>query len=88
MIDNEMGVKIDRVLGLLAVVSARQSETSEEVRGLSDRMVRVEEGVTATKDVVEAWGAAKTSLRFLKWFAAHVTAVAAALAVLKGWVHR
>lgn len=88
MSDGDMGVKIDRVLGLLAGLSARQSETSEEVRGLSDRMVRVEEGVTATKDVVEAWGAAKTSLRFLKWFAGLVAAVAAALAVLKGWVHR
>ncbi len=85
---DEMGVKIDRVLGLLAGLSAQQSETSEEVRGLSDRMVRVEEGVTATKDVVEAWGAAKTSLRFLKWFAGLVAAVAAALAVLKGWMHR
>lgn len=83
-----VSAKLDRILGQLTAVGAQQTAAAAEMRGLSDRMVRVEEGVTATKDVVEAWGAAKTSLRFLKWFATLVAAVAAVAAALKGWVHR
>jgi hypothetical protein len=84
----EAEAKLDRMLGLLGALGARQDETVETVRDLGERIVRLEEGVTATKEVVEAWTAAKTSLRFMKWFAGLVAALVGIIAAIKSWPHR
>lgn len=84
----DVNAKLDRVLGKVDTIMALQSEQSRRLDDLSQRVAKVEQGVTATKDVVEAWTAAKGSMRFVQKFAAFAAVIAGLVAAAKGWLHR
>ena len=84
----DLNAKIDRVLGKVDAIMALQTEQSRWLDDLSQRVAKVEQGVTATKDVVEAWTAAKSSMRFVQRLAAFAAVIAGLVAAAKGWLQR
>ncbi|MCW2400867.1 MULTISPECIES: hypothetical protein [Sphingobium] len=56
----------------------------ETMGGLSNRMVVVEQETKSTKEIVEAWSAAKTWLRWFKWIVGLVASLGAIFAAYKG----
>jgi len=82
--DLEANAKIDRLLGKMDALMTLQTEQAHQLDGIAERVVKVEQGVSETRDVVHAWGAAKTSLGFVKWAAGVVTAALALWAAIKG----
>lgn len=88
MTDSQTNAKLDRMLGKVDAIMALQADHSRRLDLVSQRVAKVEQGVTATKGVVEAWTAAKTSLRFVKWTAGLIAAVAGMVAVFKGALQR
>lgn len=79
--------KIDRLLGKADALMTLQTEQARQLAAIGERVAKVEEGVRATKDIVQAWVAAKTSLRFVKWIAGIVAAILGVWAAIKG-MHR
>ena len=88
MAQADFNAKLDRVLGKVDAIMASQTEHSGQLSDLSERVAKVEQGVTATKDVVEAWTTAKTSMRFVKWLAGFVAALTGLVAATKGLLQR
>jgi len=76
--------KIDRLLGKVDALIVLQSEQGRQLDGIGERVVKVEEGVSATKDIVQAWGAAKTSFQFLRWVAGLLAAIVGLWAAIRG----
>ncbi len=83
---------VDRLLGkvdaLIALQREQDARFAARLDDLAERTVKVEQGVAATKDLVEAWAAAKTSFRFIKWMAGIAGALAGMAAALRGWLSR
>ncbi|OJY65521.1 MAG: hypothetical protein BGP16_12920 [Sphingobium sp. 66-54] len=86
--ERELGAKLDRALGRLDAIIATQTEQSEKFDHLSERVAKVEQGVCDTRDVVAAWTAAKTSMRFIKWVVGLAGAVVGLFFALKGGLGR
>ncbi|OJY63042.1 MAG: hypothetical protein BGP16_04140 [Sphingobium sp. 66-54] len=84
----DLNAKLDRMLGKVDAIMILQTEHSQRLDDLSRRVALVEQGVTATKDVVEAWSAAKYSLRLVQRIAGFAAAIAGLVAAAKGWLHR
>ena len=76
--------KLDQLIGKVDTCIMIQQEQGVRIDKLNERLVSVEDGVMETKDLVDAWGAAKTSLRFIKWAAGFAAAIFAVWAALKG----
>ncbi|MBN8819399.1 MAG: hypothetical protein J0I80_11870 [Sphingomonas sp.] len=79
---------LERLHGQIAALGAALDDNAQALGRLGERVAQLEQGVQATKDVVEAFTAAKSSMRFLKWLAGLIAALAALAAALKGWLHR
>ncbi len=88
MTDFDLDAKLYRMLGNVDAIMAAQTEQASRIMDLSERVAQVEQGVTATKDVVEAWTTAKTSMHFVKWLAGFVAAVTGVIAATRGWLQR
>ncbi|HZV17994.1 MAG TPA: hypothetical protein VFF84_04805 [Sphingobium sp.] len=84
----DLDAKLDRMLGKVDALMALQADHSARLDDLNRRVALVEQGVTATKDVVEAWGAAKYSIRLVQRIAGFAAAIAGLVAAAKGWLHR
>jgi len=85
---SDLNAKLDRVLGKVDLLMALQTERARQLDDLNRRVALVEQGVTATKDVVEAWAAAKYSIRLVRRIAGFAAAIAGLVAAAKGWLHR
>lgn len=85
---SDLNAKLDRMLGKVDMLMALQAERAQQLDDLNRRVALVEQGVTATKDVVEAWAAAKHSIRFVQRVAGFAAAIAGLVAAAKGWLHR
>lgn len=88
MTDLDLDTKLNRMLGNVDAIMAAQTEQAGRITDLSERVAQVEQGVTATKDVVEAWTTAKTSMHFVKWLAGFAAALAGLIAAARGWLQR
>jgi len=76
--------KMDRLLGKVDAFMVLQSEQGREISAIGERVAKVEAGVRATRDIVQAWGAAKTLSRFVKWAAGIAAALLGLAAAIKG----
>ena len=76
--------KLDQLIGEMRGMRAHQERQAGAMDQLSDRMVIVEQETKSTKEIVEAWSAAKTWLRWMKWIAGLVASIVAAFAAYKG----
>lgn len=82
--ERELGAKLDRALGRLDAIMAAQIEQGAQLDHLAERVAKVELRVCETKDVVAAWTAAKTSMRFIKWAVGLAGAIVGLFFALKG----
>jgi ABC-type thiamine transport system ATPase subunit len=86
-IDPTLNAKLDQLIGkvdgLQGQTQLMHSETNKQLDVLKERMALVETGVTSTREVVDAWGAAKTSLRFVKWLAGMIAVLISIVVALK-----
>lgn len=85
---SDADAKLDSLIGKVDALMAMQNEHASRLDGLAERTVTLEQGVAATRELVEAWITAKTGLRFLKWAAGLIAAIGAVSAAMKGWLHR
>lgn len=79
---------LDQLIGKVEALAAALDDQSDKLVRLAERTATLEQLGQETKQVVEAWTAAKGSLRFMKWFAGLVAAVAGMIAAIKGWPHK
>jgi len=84
----DLNAKLDRMLGKVDLLMTLQTAQAERLDDLNRRVALVEQGVTATKDVVEAWTAAKYSIRLVQRIAGFAAMIAGLMAAAKGWLHR
>ncbi|MBB5985310.1 hypothetical protein [Sphingobium lignivorans] len=87
MTDPTLNAKLDQLIGkvdgLQGETQLMRSETNKQLDALKERVALVETGVTSTREVVDAWGAAKTSLRFVKWLVGLITVALGLVAAIK-----
>lgn len=76
--------KLDQLIGEVAATRDTMSKQTDALSKLTERMVLVESETKSTKEVVEAWGAAKTWLRWSRWIVGFVASAIAAFAAYKG----
>lgn len=76
---------LDRLLGKVEALAAALEDQNEKLVRLAERTATLEQLGQETKQVVQAWTAAKGSLRFMKWLAGLIAAVAGVIATIKGW---
>ncbi|MBT2186178.1 hypothetical protein [Sphingobium nicotianae] len=79
---------LDRLLGKVEAMTTALDDQNEKLVRLAERTATLEQLGQETKQVVEAWTAAKGSLRFMKWLAGLIAAVAGTIAAIKGWPHK
>lgn len=79
-----LGEKLDQLLGEVREMRGTIGSQTEALGRFSERMAIVEQETKSTKEVVEAWVAAKTWLRWAKWLAGVVASCVAAFAAYKG----
>lgn len=84
----EVQRSLDHLLGKVEALAAALADHGDKLGTLGERVAQLEQGVKATKDVVEVFAAAKGSMRFLKWFAGLVAACAGLAAVMKSWLQK
>jgi len=82
--NDDAHAKIDRLLGKVDALMASQTEQARQLAAIGERAAKMEEGISATKEIVQAWAAAKTSLQFVKWMAGIVAAILGIWAAIKG----
>jgi len=88
MSDLSLNAKLDRALGKMDAVMGLQEDQSKTLRELSERVAKVEAGVTETKEIVDAWTTAKTSFRFIKWALGIAGAIIGIVFAVKGGVSK
>jgi len=80
--------RLDQLIGKVEALAATLDDQNDKLVRLAERTATLEQLGQETKQVVEAWTAAKGSLRFMKWLAGLVAAIAGAVAAIKGWPHK
>jgi hypothetical protein len=84
----EVKRSLDRLIGKVEALAAAIDDHGGQLCALGERVAQLEEGVKATRDVVDAFAAAKLSMRAVKWAAGLVGAGAGLWAALKGWLQK
>jgi len=84
----EVKHSLDNLSGQVEGVAATLDAHGDKLATLGERVAQLEQGIKATKEVVDAFAAAKSSMRFLKWFAGLVAAVMGIVAAMKGWLQK
>lgn len=80
--------RLDQLLGKVEALAATLDDQNEKIGRLAERTAMLEQMGTEAKQVIEAWTTARTSLRFMHWFAGMIAAVLGAVMTLKHWLHR
>lgn len=88
MIEEAISSKLDRMIGHLDAIRTELGEQGGRLDDLCERMAVVEKGVCDTRDVVDAWTAAKTSMRFIKWVGGLLGVLATLYFAVKGGIGR
>jgi ABC-type transporter Mla subunit MlaD len=84
----EVKRSLDHLLGKVEALAGTLEAHGEQLGHLGERVAQLEQGVRATKDVVEAFTTAKSSMRFLKWLTGLLAAGAGIIAAMKGWLQK
>jgi hypothetical protein len=84
----EVKRSLDHLLGKVEALASTLETHGDQLGHLGERVAQLEQGVRVTKDVVEAFTTAKSSMRFLKWLTGLVAAGAGIVAAMKGWLQK
>jgi uncharacterized protein (DUF1330 family) len=84
----EVKQSLDRLIGKVEALAAAIEDHGSRLRALGERVAQLEEGVKATKDVVDTFAAAKLSIRTMKWAAGVVAASVGLWAAVKDWLQK
>lgn len=85
---DELRRSLDQLIGKVEALATSIADHGGQIGALSARVAQLEEGVKATKDVVEAFAAAKLSMRAMKWAAGFLAAGAGLWAAIRGWIQK
>ncbi|MBU0556856.1 MAG: hypothetical protein KKD64_14460 [Alphaproteobacteria bacterium] len=80
----QLSRKLDQLIGKVEGLVEALDRQAQEVGRLSERLALVEQDTKRTKEVIEAWRAAKLWLRWSKWVAGFVASMIAVFAAFKG----
>jgi TolA-binding protein len=85
---DQLAQRLDQLLGKVEAMAETLDDQSEKIGRLAERTAMLEQIGTEAKQVIEAWTAARTSLRFMHWGAGMIAAVLGAVMTVKHWLHR
>jgi uncharacterized protein YoxC len=80
--------KLDQLIGEVRGMRGTMDSQTQSMDKLAERMAVVEAATQSTKEVVTAWSAAKTWLRWFKWIAGFLAVLASLFFTIKGGVSK
>lgn len=79
MTEEEIIQRLDQGTAQFAQIRDSLEEITEQLRPLP----QMQKDITATKEIVDAWGAVKTGGKFIKWLAGVIAAIGIIIAATK-----